>query len=311
MRAALLRVFRRKSKASQGERAARAASRRNQARTPPVPAMLNAHIAAVDAILSQPQPDAIRDGEITRILPHLLLGDAEAAWDAERLRAHCVTHVLNVAGSFASSRTSAHRICAQYRQVDAQDDVRYAMLANHWEEAWAFIESARRAGGVCLLHCMSGVNRSGIIAVAALMESTRMPLLDAIGRCKASRGCLLTNTAFREQLVHFARDRGLLGELPREPPPASRQNEVVPAHLRAARPEVTGRLDRLRTDLLVGPRARDPVDVARLDAVVREGRHVDGSTSSAAAATTTRASKRAPPTVSERAFARKRVKGLS
>ena len=41
--------------------------------------MLNAHIAAVDAILSQPQPDAIRDGEITRILPHLLLGDAEAA----------------------------------------------------------------------------------------------------------------------------------------------------------------------------------------------------------------------------------------
>merc|ERR1712216_955098 len=146
--------------------------------------------------------------------------DAEAAWDAERLRAHCVTHVLNVAGSFASSRTSAHRICAQYRQIDAQDDVRYAMLANHWEEAWAFIESARRAGGVCLLHCMSGVNRSGIIAVAALMESTRMPLLDAIGRCKASRGCLLTNTAFREQLVHFARDRGLLGELPREPPPA-------------------------------------------------------------------------------------------
>merc|ERR1711924_555550 len=173
---------------------------------PPVPAMFHGHIAAVDAILSQPQPDAIRDGEITRILPHLLLGDAEAAWDAERLRAHCVTHVLNVAGSFASSRTSAHRICAQYRQIDAQDDVRYAMLANHWEEAWAFIESARRAGGVCLLHCMSGVNRSGIIAVAALMESTRMPLLDAIGTCKASRGCLLTNTAFREQLVHFARE---------------------------------------------------------------------------------------------------------
>ena len=282
--------------------------RTNRAHTPP--RLLNAHIAAVDAILSQPQPDAIRDGEITRILPHLLLGDAEAAWDAERLRAHCVTHVLNVAGSFASSRTSAHRICAQYRQIDAQDDVRYAMLANHWEEAWAFIESARRAGGVCLLHCMSGVNRSGIIAVAALMESTRMPLLDAIGRCKASRGCLLTNTAFREQLVHFARDRGLLGELPREPPPASRQNEVAPAHLRAAQSEVTGRLDRLRTDLRVGPRARDPVDVARLDAV-REGRHVDGSTSSAARATTARASKRAPPTVSERAFARKRVKGLS
>jgi hypothetical protein len=185
------------------------------------------------------------------------------------------------------------------------------MLENHWEEAWAFIESARRAGGVCLLHCMSGVNRSGIIAVAALMESTRMPLLDAIGRCKASRGCLLTNTAFREQLVHFARDRSLLGELPREPPPASRQNEVVPAHLRVARPEVTGRLDRLRTDLRIGPRARGPVDVARLDAVVREGRHVDSSISSAVKATTARASKRAPPTVSERAFARKRVKGLS
>ena len=49
--------------------------RTNRGHTPP--RLLNAHTAAVDAILSQPQPNPLRDGEITRILPHRLLGDAD------------------------------------------------------------------------------------------------------------------------------------------------------------------------------------------------------------------------------------------
>ena len=37
------------------------------------------------------------------------------------------------------------------------------MLAKHFEAASAFIRAAAAAGGRCLVHCVAGINRSGLL----------------------------------------------------------------------------------------------------------------------------------------------------
>ena len=57
-------------------------------------AALRPYADAIDKILFDPPDDHALP---VVILPHLLLGDAQSAWDVEKLRALGVTHVLNAA----------------------------------------------------------------------------------------------------------------------------------------------------------------------------------------------------------------------
>jgi len=70
-------------------------------------------------------------------------------------------------------------------------------------------------GGVVLVHCALGINRSAAVCVAYVMVDRRMPLLAVTRLIKDRRRIALANKAFQRQLVRFARARGLLGELPR------------------------------------------------------------------------------------------------
>ena len=101
-----------------------------------------------------------------------------------------------------------------YLQINADDEEDYPILPRHFSEASAFIRCARDGGGRCLIHCQAGINRSGCLAVAALMSTQQVPLLEAVHRVKEKRGVLLTNTGFQAQLVAFARRNGLLGAPP-------------------------------------------------------------------------------------------------
>eukprot|EP00310_Coccolithus_braarudii_P008765 CAMPEP_0183372364 /NCGR_PEP_ID=MMETSP0164_2-20130417/108258_1 /TAXON_ID=221442 /ORGANISM="Coccolithus pelagicus ssp braarudi, Strain PLY182g" /LENGTH=195 /DNA_ID=CAMNT_0025549051 /DNA_START=52 /DNA_END=639 /DNA_ORIENTATION=+ len=146
------------------------------------------------------------------VMPHLLLGDKRSASELHMLEALGITHVVNVAGTFG--KTAAHGQCSAYLQLHAQDEEGYPILARHLAETSAFIHRAREEGGRCLIHCQAGLNRSACLAVAELMISERLPLLDAVRRVKAARGDLLTNESFRAQLIDVARAHGLLGEPP-------------------------------------------------------------------------------------------------
>ena len=152
---------------------------------------------------------------ICSILPFLLLGDVQAAWDEALCRSRRVTHILNVGGPSSSSRSTASSLAAEYKQVDAEDTKGYPLLARHWSEAWAFIRDAEQSGGTCLVHCNAGINRSGCVAVAALMLYGSLTLADAVRRCHKQRGVLLTNEGFQRQLVFWAAQVGLLGPDPR------------------------------------------------------------------------------------------------
>merc|ERR1719331_3206687 len=112
--------------------------------------------------------------------------------------------------------------------VNAKDEEGYDMISRHFGTFKAFMDDAlagsssrsSSAGGATaeactarpkvLIHCVAGMNRSGVLAVAFVMTMMRWPLLKALRHCLETRGCLLWNESFQEQLVLFAQREGLL-----------------------------------------------------------------------------------------------------
>ena len=159
-----------------------------------------------------------------QIMPHLLLGDKECASKVEALTAKGVTHVLNCAGRDGRDVATYKK----YREVgietesidEAEDTEGYPLLYAHQLTASKFIEQAKRSGGVCLIHCMAGINRSGALAIAELMTHERISVVDAVREVKQARGVVLQNQSFQCQLVQMARREGLLGDRPEAEPAA-------------------------------------------------------------------------------------------
>ena len=54
------------------------------------------------------------------------------------------------------------------------------------------------------VHCEAGINRSGTIVAAAMMEFAGIPLFEAARQLKRQRGIIMTNATFQEQLVEFS-----------------------------------------------------------------------------------------------------------
>jgi protein-tyrosine phosphatase len=100
-------------------------------------------------------------------------------------------------------------------QLGAEDRDGYPMLQRHWVEASGFVKAARAMpDGKVLIHCFAGVNRSGLLATAALMVHEQICVLDALRHVRQRRGDVLLNSTFRESLVQLAADSGLLGLQP-------------------------------------------------------------------------------------------------
>ena len=66
------------------------------------------------------------------------------------------------------------------------------------------------------MHGKAGSNRSGLLALAHVMLSGRVPLLKALKRCKVARGIFLYNRAFQLQALRLAEKHMLLGPEPEE-----------------------------------------------------------------------------------------------
>jgi predicted protein tyrosine phosphatase len=151
------------------------------------------------------------------IAPWLLLSDAVTAHDVETLTQRRVTHVLNMAGGDCDTSHAARKVGAAYKRINSEDSPSYPLLSRHWREAFAFIQNAREdetRDAVVLVHCVAGVNRSGLIAAAALMVNDGVDVVKAVERVKVARGTLLYNKGFQRQLVELAHEEGRLGPHP-------------------------------------------------------------------------------------------------
>jgi len=157
------------------------------------------------------------------IMPHLLLGDKRCANELALLEAFGITHILNVAGRCGATDHTATR--KGYLELSAQDEEGYDIM-QHLHTAIAFINKARSEGGRTLIHCQAGINRSGALACAALMLHERLPLMEAVVRCKKARGIILTNHSFQAQLIELAVKERLLGEKPTLDPAVARASST-------------------------------------------------------------------------------------
>ena len=147
------------------------------------------------------------------VTPNVYLGDAGCAADLERLKSLNITHVLNcAAGETRDMRAVYGQHGMQSMAVAAKDNENCALLDGH-ADVEAFLSKARTSGRV-LVHCVQGLNRSGLVVAAALVRDGEN-VIDAVRTLRARRGNdALSNSNFQYQLVRYAARLGRLGPVP-------------------------------------------------------------------------------------------------
>lgn len=153
------------------------------------------------------------------ISPSLFLSDEKGALDKEKLETLGITHVLSLNGvpsyqqRFASDFYKNHGIT--HLRISADDSEGYGMIEKHWKECYDFITLALSTeGNKVIVHCVAGINRSGLISCAAYMVMGGHNVLDAVGHCIEKRGLILSNKSFRIELCTLAAQHDLLGDHP-------------------------------------------------------------------------------------------------
>ena len=135
------------------------------------------------------------------------------AEDLNMLQRLNISHVLNVAGTRQFDLTKSPYPkeigIKEYLMIPAEDHDSYNIV-QHFLEANAFINRAKRVGGKALVHCNLGVNRCGALCAAYLLIEERLPLLEVITFLKRKRAVVLCNKGFRRQLLRYAMARGLI-----------------------------------------------------------------------------------------------------
>jgi len=93
--------------------------------------------------------------------------------------------------------------------VAALDTLDYDIL-QHYDVTKALINAARDEGGMALVYCMKGVNRSVALCVAYLVDCLGCSVIDSVERVARVRGrMILTNPEFRRILLDFEKCKNL------------------------------------------------------------------------------------------------------
>merc|ERR1712038_849018 len=136
----------------------------------------------------------------TQVLPHLYLGNMRDASDMASLSRLNIRYVLNVTAKPPSYHLPPG---FHYKHLEAADNG-LQNLRQFFEEAFNFIDEAKKAGAGVLVHCQAGISRSPTIAVAYLMKNNYpMAMSDAYKFVKTKRSIISPNLNFMGQLWEF------------------------------------------------------------------------------------------------------------
>ena len=182
-----------------------------------------AWIKKIDSLVAQSKSQYIYQHHSfpVEILPWLFLSDEESAQNIKLIKSLGVTHVLSLNGTTAHqcrwSTELYHTAGIIHKRIHAVDEEGYEMIHNHWNECCDFLEQVRASENAkIILHCVSGINRSGVIACAAMMIFEQVTVIPAVEFCLEKRKTLLWNKSFQRQLCSLAAQHDLLGSKPDE-----------------------------------------------------------------------------------------------
>ena len=153
----------------------------------------------------------IENHPATKVADFLFLGNMNDAANAESLTALGIDHVLNVT-AVEPSYTMSNNIT--YKQLHAADNGSQN-IKQHFNEAFRFIDAAKKSGGSVLIHCQAGVSRSPTIAIAYLIKYFSMSTSEAYKFIKLRRSIISPNLNFMGQLLEF--EKTVKGEEKPEP----------------------------------------------------------------------------------------------
>ena len=175
----------------------------------------------------------------------LYLSDEASALDLPKLKSMGITHVLSLNGvapyKCRWSKDRYDSVGIVHKRIHAEDNEGYAMINKHWDECYSFLKQVHdnnqhyqeeqeqyhhtanmtninnvnvKEKMKVVVHCVSGINRSGVIVCAALMIFEQMEVLKVVMHCIQQRKVILWNKSFRKQLCILAAKYELLGEKP-------------------------------------------------------------------------------------------------
>ena len=123
---------------------------------------------------------------------------SEPAANEDLLDIMCITHIVNMTTNFENQFPKKYK----YHRIK-EEDLEDVNLMNYFENTFKFIDQGREDGKV-LVHCNSGMSRSGTIVVAYVMRSEGMRHDEAMEFAQSKRNNpIYPNEGFLEQLRQY------------------------------------------------------------------------------------------------------------
>lgn len=141
------------------------------------------------------------DSEPTRREPWLFLGSIGAAYNFNGLQSLGITHVVTCGLSLRPKYTDT----LQYHLIPIYDSAD-ENIAQHFDGAYEFIESAFSSGGKVLIHCFAGKSRSTTVLISYLMRQYGMSVQQGLIHVKQYRPIAQPNYGFMNQLSTYEND---------------------------------------------------------------------------------------------------------
>uniref|UniRef100_A0A8B9X2T2 Protein phosphatase Slingshot homolog 1 n=1 Tax=Bos mutus grunniens TaxID=30521 RepID=A0A8B9X2T2_BOSMU len=132
------------------------------------------------------------------IFDHLYLGSEWNASNLEELQGSGVDYILNVTREIDNFFPGLFA----YHNIRVYDEETTDLLA-HWNEAYHFINKAKRNHSKCLVHCKMGVSRSASTVIAYAMKEFGWTLEKAYNYVKQKRSITRPNAGFMRQLSEY------------------------------------------------------------------------------------------------------------